>query len=103
MVKNILTLTRARRPGLPRLPSDPLEAAAHQQRAGEDEQGDKAQVARGPGIPVHGLARAARRRGHVRAGRDMAGVQVLLGGEDERALRRGAQARNRRAGRLGPA
>lgn len=33
----------------------------------------------------------------------MAGVQVLLGGEDERALRRGAQARNRRAGRLGPA
>lgn len=26
-------------------------------------------------------------RGHVRAGRDMAGVQVLLGGEDERALR----------------
>lgn len=81
---------RARRPGLPRLPAVPLEAAARQQRAGGDDQGDKAQVARGPGIPVHGLARAARRRGHVRAGRDMAGVQVLLGGEDELALRRGA-------------
>lgn len=39
------------------------------------------------GVPLHGLAGAARGRGHVRAGRDMAGVQVLLGGEDERALR----------------
>lgn len=77
----------ARRAGLPRLPADALEAPAHQQRAGEDEQGDKAQVARGPGVPVHGVALAARRRGHVRAGRDMAGVQVLLGGEDKRALR----------------
>lgn len=42
---------------------------------------------RGAGAPVHRLARAARRRGHVRAARDMAGIQVLLGGEDERALR----------------
>lgn len=73
--------------GLPRLPADPLEAPAHQQRAGEDQPGDKAQVARRAGVPLHGLAGAARGRGHVRAGRDMAGVQVLLGGEDERALR----------------
>lgn len=78
---------RARRAGLPRLPADPLEAPAHQQRAGEDQPGDKAQVARRAGVPLHGLAGAARGRGHVRAGRDMAGVQVLLGGEDERALR----------------
>lgn len=78
---------RARRAGLPRLPADPLEAPAHQQRAGEDQPGDKAQVASRAGVPLHGLAGAARGRGHVRAGRDMAGVQVLLGGEDERALR----------------
>lgn len=78
---------RARRAGLPRLPADPLEAPAHQQRAGEDQPGDKTQVARRAGVPLHGLAGAARGRGHVRAGRDMAGVQVLLGGEDERALR----------------
>ena len=78
---------RARRAGLPRLPAGPLEAPAHQHRAGEDQPGDKAQVARRAGVPLHGLAGAARGRGHVRAGRDMAGVQVLLGGEDERALR----------------
>lgn len=94
---------RAGRAGLPRLPAVALEAPAHRQRAGADEQGDKAQVARGAGVPVNGLARAARRRGHVRAGRDMAGVQALLGGEDERALRRGARARDRREGRLGAA
>ena len=78
---------RHRRAGLPRLPADPLEAPDHQQRAGEDQPGDKAQVARLAGVPLHGLAGAARGRGHVRAGRDMAGVQVLPGDEDERALR----------------
>lgn len=72
----------------------------HQQRAGEDEQGDKAQVEGRAGVPVHGLAGAPGRRGHVRAGRGVAGVQVLLGGEDERALRRGVQARDRRTRRL---
>lgn len=35
---------RARRAGLPRLSADPLEVPAHQQRAGEDQPGDKAQV-----------------------------------------------------------
>lgn len=93
----------ARRAGLPRLPAGPLEAPAHQQRAGEDKPGDKAQVARRAGVPVHGLAGAARGRGHVRAGRDMAGVQVLLGGEDERALRRRAHSGNRWHRRLGAA
>ena len=93
----------ARRAGLPRLSADPLEVPAHQQRAGEDQPGDKARVERRAGVPVNGLAGAARGRGHVRAGRDMAGVQVLLGGEDERALRRGAHARNRRPRRLGAA
>ena len=82
-----VSLLKGKEPGLPRLPADPLEAPAHQQRAGEDQPGDKAQVARRAGVPLHGLAGAARGRGHVRAGRDMAGVQVLLGGEDERALR----------------
>lgn len=94
---------RARRAGLPRLPADPLEAPAHQQRAGEDQPGDKAQVARRAGVPLHGLAGAARGRGHVRAGRGMAGVQVLLGGEDERALRRRSHPGNRRPRRLGAA
>lgn len=94
---------RARRAGLPRLPADPLEAPAHQQRAGEDQPGDKAQVARRAGVPLHGLAGAARGRGHVRAGRDMAGVQVLLGGEDERALRRRPHSGNRRSRRVGAA
>lgn len=49
---------RARRPDLPRLSADVLEAPAHQQRAGEDEPGDKAQVARRAGIPFYGLAGA---------------------------------------------
>lgn len=38
------------------------------------------------GVPFHGLTGAACGRGHERTERDMAGVQVLLGGEDERAL-----------------
>ena len=41
-------------------------------------------------------------RGHVRAGRDMAGVQVLLGDEGTSSTTR-AQAWNRRGGRLGAA
>ena len=45
---------RARRADLPRLPADPLEAPAHQQRAGEDQPGDKAQVARRTGVPSTG-------------------------------------------------
>ena len=36
----------------------------------------------------------------ARAGRDMVGVQVLLGGEDERALRRRAHSGNRRSRRV---
>ena len=94
---------RAGRAGLPRPPDVAPEAPARRQRAGAGEQGDKAQVARGAGVPPDGIAGEARRRGHVRAGRDTAGVQVLLGGEDGRALRRGARARNRREGRLGAA
>ena len=94
---------RAGRPGIPRLPAVALETPAHQERPGADEPRDKAQIARSAGVPLHGLAGAARGRGHVRAGRDMAGVYVLLGGEDERALRRGPHARDRRDGRLGAA
>ena len=94
---------RAGRAGPPRLPAVAPQAPARRQRAGAGEQGDKVQAARGAGVPLGGIAGEARRRGHVRAGRDMAGVQVLLGGEDERALRRGARARNRREGRPGAA
>ena len=74
---------RARCAGLPRLPADPLEAPAHRQRAGEDQPRDEAQAARRAGVPLHGLAGAARGCGNVRAGRDVAGVQATLGGEDE--------------------
>lgn len=49
---------RARRAGLPRLSADPLKAPAHQQRPGENEPRDKAQVARRSGVPLHGLAGA---------------------------------------------
>lgn len=55
---------RAGRPGIPRLPAVALEAPAHQQRAGEDQPRDKAQVARRAGVPFNGLAGAARGRGH---------------------------------------
>ena len=94
---------RAGRAGLPRLPASPPEAPAHQQCPGADQPRDKAQVARRAGVPVNGLAGAARGRGHVRAGRDMAGVQILLGGKDEGALRRGPHTWDRRDGRLGAA
>ena len=51
---------RARRAGLPRLPADPLEAPAHQQRAGEDQPRDNAQVAHRAGVPPTGsLVRVA--------------------------------------------
>lgn len=91
---------QARRAGLPRLPADPLEAPAHQQRAGEDQPRDKAQVARRAGVSFLGLAGAASGRGQVRAGRDMAAIQVLLAGEDERALRRWSRSENRRSRRV---
>lgn len=95
--------SRAGRPGIPRLPAVALEMPAHQQRPGEDEPRDKAQVEGGAGVPLDGIAGATGRRGHVRAGRDVAGVEVLLGGKDGRALRRGPHARDRRSLRLGAA
>lgn len=53
--------------------------------------------------PPHGFTGAYGRLGHVRAGRDVTEVKVLLGGKDGRALRRGPHARDRRDGRLGAA
>lgn len=94
---------RAGRPGIARIPAVALEATARQQRPGTDEPRDKAQIEGGAGVPLDGIAGASGRRGHVRAGRDVAGVEVLLGGKDGRALRRGPHARDRRDGRLGAA
>ena len=88
---------------LSRLPVKPLEAPAHQQRAGESQPRDKAQVVRRTSAPLHGLAGVTRERGHVRAERNMAGAQVLLGGEDERTLRRRAHSGNRRSCLVGAA
>lgn len=64
---------------------------------------NKAQVALRADVPLHGFTGAYGRRGHVRAGQDVAEVKVLLGGKDGRALGRGPHARNRRDGRLGAA
>lgn len=94
---------RAGRPSTPRFSAVALEAPAHQQRPGADEPRDKAQVECGADVPLDDIAGASSRRGHVRAGRDVAGVEVLLGGEDGRALRRGPHAQDRRGGRLGAA
>ena len=79
---------RAQRAGLPRLPTEPLEATAHQQPAGAHQQRDKAQVARGAGVPVGGVAGVPGERRHVRPGRGMVAVEVLLGGSHIRAPRR---------------
>lgn len=94
---------RARHSGPPRLSADPLEVTARQQRPGAEQPRDKEQAARRADVPLHGFTGAHDRRGHVRAGRDVVGVKVLLGGKDGRALRRGPHARNRRDGRLGAA
>lgn len=94
---------RARRAGLPRLSADPMEVPAHQQRTGGYQPRDKAQVALRADVPLHGFTGAYGRRGHVRAGQDVAEVKVLLGGKDGRALGRGPHARDRRDGRLGAA
>ena len=55
----------ARRPGAPRLPAVALEEAQDQQRPGAGQQGDKAQVADGAGVPLGGVADQARGRRHV--------------------------------------
>ena len=83
---------RAGRAGLPRLPVLPLEAPAHQQRPGAREQGDKAQVEGGAGVPHGQVPGASRRRRHVRPGRRLAGVALLLGEEDGGAVRRAQEA-----------
>ena len=54
-------------------------ATGHQQCPGADKQRDKAQVDGGTGIPLNGIAGSSGRHGHVRAERDVAGVEVLLG------------------------
>lgn len=84
---------RARRPRLPRPPEVALEAPAHQQRAGEDQQGDQAQAKGGAGVPLGGVADPPGGGGAVRVGRGVVGVALLLGGEDLRALRGQAEAR----------
>ena len=62
---------RMRRPMPPhaRPPRIALEKARDQQRPGEDQQGDKAQVQGRAGLPFHEVAGEARGRRHGRAGR----------------------------------
>lgn len=74
----------ARRARVPGLPAVALEAPAHQQRAGARQQGNQAPLARGAGLPVGEFAAQARGRRHVRPGRDMVRLALLLGEEDGR-------------------
>lgn len=74
----------ARRARVPGLPAVALEAPAHQQRAGACQQGNQAPLARGAGLPVGEFAAQARGRRHVRPGRDMVRLALLLGEEDGR-------------------
>ena len=91
---------QAGRPGIPRFPAVALEAPAYHQCPGADQPRDKAQVEGSAGASLDDIAGASGRRGHVRAGRDAAGVEVLLEGKDGRALRRESHARDRREGQL---
>lgn len=79
----------------------------HQQPAGAHQRGDKAQVARGADVPVGGVAGAPGGRRHVRPGRGVAAVEVLLGARHVRAPRRagraGGRGAHRRAARGPPA
>ena len=86
---------RARRAGLPRLPARPLEAPAHQQPSGAHQPRDKAQVARGADVPVGGVAGASGGRRHVRPGRGVVALEVLLGAHHVRAPRRAGRATDR--------
>ena len=79
---------RAGRPGLPEPPGESLEAPAHEQPAGAHQQGDKAQVTSGAGVPVAGVAGADGGRGHVRPGRGEVERQALLEARHVRAARR---------------
>lgn len=74
----------ARRARVPGLPAVALEAPAHQQRAGARQQGNQAPLTRGAGLPVGEFAAQARGRRHVRPGRDMVRLALLLGEEDGR-------------------
>ena len=74
----------ARRTRVPGLPAVALEAPALQQRAGARQQGNQAPLARGAGLPVGEFAAQARGRRHVRPGRDMVRLALLLGEEDGR-------------------
>lgn len=87
----------ARRARVPGLPAVALEAPAHQQRAGARQQGNQAPIARGAGLPVGEFAVQAGGHRHVRPGRDMVRLALLLGEEDGRDARLGAS-----EGPLGP-
>lgn len=89
--------------GLPRLPAVALEAPAHQQRAGAGQSRDKAQVACGVGVPVRGVVAEAGRGRHVRSGRGVVWLALLLGEKDGRDARGAAQGRGLGRARLGRA
>lgn len=80
----------ARRARVPGLPAVAQEAPAHQQSAGARKQGNQAPLARGAGLPVGEFAAQACGCRHVRPGRDMVRLALLLGEEDGRVARRGA-------------
>lgn len=70
-----------------------------QQPAWARQRGDEAQVARGAGVPVGGVAGAPGGRRHVRPGRGVVALGTLLGARHARALRRVGRAAGRGAHR----
>lgn len=75
-----------------RLSAGPLEEAAHQQPPGAHQQGDKAQVESRAGVPVRQAPGEAGQHRHVRAGRCLGRVEILLREKHGRALHRRARA-----------
>lgn len=75
-----------------RLSAGPLEEAAQQQPPGAHQQGNKAQVESRAGVPVRQVPGEAGRHRHVRAGRCLGRVEILLREKHGRALHRRARA-----------
>ena len=93
----LLEERRGRRPHLPGLPRGAPEAHTHQQRAGAHEQGDKVQVAGGPGLPERRVRAAPGGRRARRVGRGLVKPEVHLARVHAEALgARRARARGER-------
>ena len=90
---------RARRPGLPRLPPEPLEKAQDQQRPGAHQPRDQAPEPRRAGVPLGEVPAQAGGGGDVRPRRGLVGGEVLQGVQDGAAVRASGRDRGAAVGR----